>query len=214
MTWMTCLIPLIASLTAFEPQAGVTVVAVVKIPEVSEQYTKTKDLEAVFDKDRTAFARARDERKTKIDRAKEALQAELKPGNDAYRARRKEIAEMEAEMQAFVELEGERLEQGLAQSLRSIFDDIHAAIGEVAKERNIDIVLASDDMPNEVPTSTQQVRQQIVLQKVLYWDKRVNITDDVVTRVNGKYAAQKAGTPPAAPAAGGAGKPAQPPTNK
>lgn len=214
MTWTTCLIPTLLSLAVFNPQAGVTIVAVVKVPEVSEKYDKTKDLERQFEQLRGDFAKERDTLKANIERATKSLQEEFKPNTDEFRNRRKEIAIMEAELQAFVELEGERLEQGLARSLKSIFDDIQAAVGDVAKEKGIDIVLASDDMPPEVPNSTQQVRQQIVLQKVLYWDPRVDITADVITKINAKYASAKPGDKPATPPAGGTAKPAHAPEKK
>lgn len=186
--------------------AGVTIVAVVKVPEVSEQYKKTKDLEGQFEQLRAAFNKEREERKSRIDRAARSLQEELKPGTDAYRDRRREIAVMEAEFQAFVEYEGEKLEQGLARSLRTIYDDIQKAVADVAAEKGIDIVLATDEMPAEAANTTQQVRQQIVLQKVLFWNPRVDITADVIEKANAKYAAQKSGE-----AANSSAKPAKTP---
>ena len=78
-------------------------------------------------------------------------------------------------------------EQGLADSLREIYVDIKGIVGEVALERGIDVVLASDLMPPQVPGAPNQVRQQILLQKVVYWNTRVDITDEVVARLNAQY---------------------------
>lgn len=198
-----------------------TKIAVVNVATVSEKYSKTKDLESQFDTLRKSLSQQRDAMKDKIERSKTALQEELKPGTDEFRARRKEIALMEAELQWFVESEGQRVEKGLAESLRSIFDDIHACVAEVADEQGIQIVLAADNVPADSPDTPNQARQTILLQKVLYWKPDVDVTEAVVTKLNQRY---KSGAIPAAngsaerpkpapapdkskPAAGGAEKP-------
>ena len=173
-----------------------TKVAVVTVGAVSEKYAKTAELEAQFDAVRRKLNQERDSMKEKIERANRSLQEELKPGTDEFRARRKQVALMEAELQWFVESEGQKVEKGLAESLRSIFDDIHAAVREVAQEKGIDIVLASDQLPAETPESPTQVRQHILLQKVLFWTPSLDLTEDVITKLNARY---KAATPAAGP---------------
>jgi len=174
---------------------GSTKVAVVNIAAASEKYAKTADLEAQFDAVRRKLNQERDSMKEKIEKANRSLQEELKPGTDEYRARRKQVALMEAELQWFVESEGQKVEKGLADSLRSIFDDIHAAVREVAQEKGVEIVLASDQLPADSPDSPTQVRQHILLQKVLYWTPGLDLTEDVIAKLNARYKS-------AAPAAG------------
>jgi len=172
-----------------------TKVAVVTVGAVSEKYAKTADLEAQFDVVRRKLNQERDSMKEKIEKANRSLQEELKPGTDEFRARRKQVVLMEAELQWFVESEGQKVEKGLADSLRSIFDDIHAAVREVAQEKGVEIVLASDQLPAETPDSPTQVRQHILLQKVLFWTPSLDLTEDVITKLNARYKA-------AAPAVG------------
>ena len=187
----------VALVLAVGPQfaRGSTKVAVVNVGAVSEKYAKTADLEAQFDAVRRKLNQERDSMKEKIEKANRSLQEELKPGTDEFRARRKQVALMEAELQWFVESEGQKVEKGLADSLRSIFDDIHAAVREVAQEKGVEIVLASDQLPAETPDSPTQVRQHILLQKVLFWTPGVDLTEDVITKLNARYKA-------AAPAVG------------
>jgi len=173
---------------------GETSVAVVNIPEVSERYHRRTDLEARFELVRTDLNKNRDAMRDKISRAGRSLQEELKPGTDEYFQREKELAMYEAELQYFVESQGRRIERELAGSLKLIFDDIQAAVIDIAKQRGIDIVLAADQLPDAPPENTSQVRQQIVLQKVIYWHPNVDITDDVVAHLNQAYdAANKGG---------------------
>ena len=169
---------------------GQPVVAVVNVPAVSERFQKTADLEARFDAIRRTLNEQRDALRDKAERTARSLEEELKPGTDDFRARRKQLAMLEAELQYFIESEGRRIEQGLASSLRAIFDDIQATVRLVAEEKGIDIVLAADRMPDETADTGAQVRQQILLQKVLYWSPQADITDAVVTRLNARYEAQ------------------------
>ena len=101
----------------------------------------------------------------------------------------------EAELQWFEESESQRIERGLAESLRVIFTDILAAIREVADEQGLDVVLAADRLPQEPAQNTTQIRQQIVLQKVLYWNPRVDLTEMVIARLNERYRAMKLKSP-------------------
>ncbi|MFH1109740.1 MAG: OmpH family outer membrane protein [Planctomycetota bacterium] len=166
-----------------------TKVAVVNVAGASEKYAKTADLEAQFDAVRRKLNQERDAMKEKIEKANRSLQEELKPGTDEFRARRKQIALMEAELQWFVESEGQKVEKGLAESLRSIYDDIQTAVREIAQGKGVDIVLAADQLPAETPDSANQVRQHILLQKVLFWNPSVDLTDEVITRLNARYKA-------------------------
>ena len=45
-------------------------------------------------------------------------------------------------------------------------------------------------MPDETADTGGQVRQQILLQKVLFWSPQVDITDAVVVRLNARYESQ------------------------
>lgn len=171
-------------------QAGEVRVAVVNIPQVSERYQKRIELESQFEAKRKETSQKRDELRERIDRATRSLQEELKPGTDAYRDRAKELALLRAEMDFFMESESQRIEMELANSLRLIFDDILAATKQVAEQRGIDIVLSADTLPSGQAENPTQMRQQIVLQKVLYWKPSLDMTAEVVQRLNEQYRAQ------------------------
>jgi Skp family chaperone for outer membrane proteins len=189
---------LTAILLAVGQQIGTARVAVVNVSTVSARYARTADLEAQFEQQRLSFNEQRNAMQQKIQRLGQSLQQELRPGTPEFEARRKELAMQEAELQWFSEAESQRIERGLAESLRSIYADILAALREVADEQGIDIVLAADQLPEEPAQTTTQVRQQIVLQKVLYWNPRMDLTEQVIARVNERYRAQKATSPPGA----------------
>ncbi len=167
--------------------SGAVKVAVINLPEVSERYHRTADLERHFEEIRKSLNEKRDAKNAKIEKMARSLQEELKPGTEAFDKRRKELAMLQAELQWFVEAEGKKVEQGLAEALRKIYKDIQAVVADVARDRGVDIVLASDTVPDETPSSPSQVRQHILLQKVVYWSPNVDITDEVVQRLNTRY---------------------------
>ena len=194
--WMTAAMLSVAQ----QGTAGTTRVAVVNIGAVSERYQKTTDLEATFEQRRVAFNQRLNELRQKIDTTKRSLQEELKPATPEFEERRKELTMSQAELQWFTDSEGQKIEEGLALSLREIYTDIQGVVAAVAKEQNLDLVLAVDRLPADPPANTQQARQQIVLQKVLYWEPRTEITEEVATRLNTNYkAAKPAGADGAAP---------------
>ena len=162
-------------------------VAVVNVAVISEEYQRTAALEAQFEQKRLALNERRNELAKQIDTLGRSLQEELKPGTTAYDERSKQLALAEFEAQYFMEAEAKKIEQGLAQSLRSIYDDIQQAVRDIAEERGIDIVLTADMLPRETPENTNQARQQILLQKVVYWHPRVDLTGAVIKRLNETY---------------------------
>ncbi len=170
--------------------AGSVRVAVVDVPLVSGEYHKTADLEAKFESVRQGLNQQRDTLRDKVELARRSLQEELKPGTEEFRTRRKQLALLEAELHYFMESESQRIEVDLARSLERIFADIHGMIRVVAQEKGIDIVMSADRMPDEAAESPTQVRQQILLQKVLYWSPQVDLTSEIVARLNGKYKAE------------------------
>jgi Skp family chaperone for outer membrane proteins len=172
------------ALVAIGQTPGSTRIAVVDIPAVSEQYYKTAELEAQFERQRISLNKERDALREKIERTGRSLQEELKPGTQEFQQRRKQLAMYEAEMQWFVEATGQRIEGELAKSLRMIYADLQIAVRAVAEENKIDVVLSADRLPKEAPQTTTQARQQIVLQKVLFWNPNVDLTAQVIAHLN------------------------------
>lgn len=198
MAFGSCLMACVLSVAGQTSPMGTTRVAVVNVGTVSEKYLRTAELEAKFEQKRVALNAQRIALEEKIERTRRSLQEELKPGTPEFNERRKQLAMLDAELQWFMESEGQGIEFELAQSLRQIFGDIQLAVREVAKEQKIDLVLSTDQLPPETPPKTAQARQQILLQKVLYFAPQTDITDQVVARVNSIHKAKTA--PGAAPA--------------
>jgi Skp family chaperone for outer membrane proteins len=167
-------------------RASVTV-AVVDVPTVSEKYIKTADLEDQFNVQRQEFNQERERRKEEMDKLARALKEQFKPGTADYQARQRQLVVLEAELKIFDEQEGTRLEQQFTESLKAIFDDIRAMVGLIAEERSFDLVLVADQLPTEDIPNPSIMRQQIAMQRVLYYSPHLDITNEVIARLNADY---------------------------
>ncbi|MHC5108273.1 MAG: OmpH/Skp family outer membrane protein [Planctomycetota bacterium] len=174
---------------AQQPSAG-TNAAVINVAVASERYLRTADLESQFESRRLELRQKGEDYRNRIEQKRRILTEQLKPGTDAFNATQKELAMLEAEAQFFLESNTRMMDQGLANSLRSIYTDIQLAVREVAEEQGYQIVLAVDELPAEMPGNPTAAKQQILLQKVVYWNPRVDITDKVIKRLNARYGAQ------------------------
>ncbi|MFQ5462700.1 MAG: OmpH family outer membrane protein [Phycisphaerae bacterium] len=167
--------------------------AVVNVALASERYLRTAELEAQFDARRQRFKEEANARQDEIDKKGRALQEQLKPGTEAYAQRQEELAMLQARLQYFAESTKQELDAALAAALRSIYTDIQQAVREVAQENGYDVVLAADELPANVPPSPKLATQEILWQKVVYWNPGIDITADVIARLNARYAAQSGG---------------------
>ncbi len=174
---------------------GATTVAVVDVPKVHEGYARTIELEAQFDDARRGFNEEVENRRARIERDSRALQ-EFKPGTADFQERRKQIAQLDFDLRYYTESKQAQLEQSLSESLLLIHMDVQAIIKVVADERQIDVVVAGEAFPEGLPESAAALKNQILLQKVLYWNPRVDITSEVIVRLNSQYEQQRGSTKP------------------
>lgn len=185
--WATCVL-------FGPPSLGSPKVAVVNVPLAHEKYARTKDLEAEFEVHRRQFNETRESFRDRIERETLAIR-DFKSGTPDYEERGKQIAQLQFEMQWFVESGQRKLDAQLAKALKLIFTDIKAEIRRLAEERGIDVVVAADESPDDPsPTSAGQ-KNQILLQKVLYWSPEVDLTDELIARLNDRYSKQGTNKP-------------------
>jgi Skp family chaperone for outer membrane proteins len=181
-----------------QASAGGTKIAVVDVPAVSDAYAKREKLEGEFEAMRARYREQVDGEKAEIDRQRRVLEEQFKPGSDDYEARKEEIILREARLKVYMDREGVRLDRIVNTSLRSIYDDIRAMVAKVAEEEGVDIVLAKDEIPPPSGANSDVLRQQIMLQKVLYFRPTVDLTAKVSERLNAEYQKAEAAAPPAA----------------
>jgi Skp family chaperone for outer membrane proteins len=162
-------------------------VGVIDLLKASEKYVKTADLEDEFDALRQQFKEERQRRQEEIERMVRALEEQFKPDTPDYETREKELLVKKAEFDLYSEREETALQSRFSRSLKAIFDDIRRMAGVVAEERGLDLVLVADQRPTEEIVNPTAMRQYIAMQRVIYHHPRLDITDEVINRLNVGY---------------------------
>lgn len=178
-----------------------TNIAVVDVARVFEQYAMTRDLETKFDDARREAADEAEQRRGSIEQMRRALAA-FNPDSDDFKRREDELSRAEVEFQVWSSQTEKRLKASHKRWLMRIYTNARTAVADIAKERDIDLVLTYDQLTEDAPDSVA-LRQQILLQKVIYHSDRIDLTDDVLLRLNEAYRAsggiRSIDAPPAAP---------------
>lgn len=166
-------------------------IAVVDVARIFEQYKLTQDLESTFEQKRRDLGAEAEKRRESLDQMRRSLAA-FDPTSQDYTQRENEMLKAEVEFQVWSTVEEKRLKNEHKQWLRRIYSDTQRVIGDIARSRGYELVLTYDRLMEDAPDSTA-LRQQILLQKVIYYNEQMDITDEVLTRLNGEYASQNQG---------------------
>jgi len=163
-------------------------VAVCDIVQVFNNYTRATDLTAAMNKRRDSLKAENEKRGQAI----EALRLELEGlvvGSKKYEAQFSEMQRLTIERDAWMRFQEAMVMRDHHRLTRDMYEEIIKTIGEVAKQRGIDIVLyypRADIQSN----NTKQLLQQIQARKVLFAADGVDLTDAVLMRLNENYRAR------------------------
>jgi Skp family chaperone for outer membrane proteins len=162
-------------------------IAVLDVAKAFEDYEMTRDLESIFDQARQEAADEAKKRTADIEQRRKAL-AGFDPASDDFTRRESEVSRKESEFQVWSTDTERRLKNHHKRWLLKIYHNTRTVVADLAKERKIDIVLTYDQLTEDAPDSVT-LRQQILLQKVIYSSERIDLTAEVVARLNKAYQA-------------------------
>jgi outer membrane protein len=178
-------------------------VAVVNTAKVFSDMKETKDSNAALQSEQQALQAQAQERKAKQDKL-EQDKAQIKPDAPQWAELNRQLVQMRTENEVWQR----QVEQDLGRKLRSeakrISDKIRKAIEEVAKAKGYDLVVAeqpeiTDADLERIPP--QQVFNALLARNVFYAADSIDITQDVLAKLDAGYTPGAATTPaPAAPA--------------
>lgn len=109
----------------------------------------------------------------------------LKEDSSDYMARAKELFEKQASYQARQEFYKQQM--GLKEQLwtKKIYQEIMQIAGEIAKEKGLDLVFKEDEIDFS-ETNANELGLSIRMQKLLYSGGCVDITDEVIARLDAR----------------------------
>ena len=152
-----------------------------------EKYAMTKDLEAMFDERRRAAAAEAERKRASVEAKRKNLLA-LKPESAEFAQLEQEITRMEIEYEVWAAHQEQALKRDHKRWLMRIYKNVKDGVAQIALGSKIDLVLTYDQLTEDAPDSIA-LRQQILLQKIIYFDDRIDLTQAVLSQVNAKYEA-------------------------
>jgi Skp family chaperone for outer membrane proteins len=189
------LVSMVSSLAyAAEPSK----VAVVNTARIFNDMLERKDLQAKMEAEIKLLDGVAKEKQDKIIALRTTRDA-LKSDSAQFKEKNAELLKTGIEFEAWSKISQASLQRDQKQQMKMLFDKIEAAVGEVAKQKGVDLVF--NDRRQEIPedldrVSGDQLKELINTRTVLYSSPTADISNDVLALLDAKYR--------------GAAKPAQP----
>lgn len=192
--------PVIVLAAMFVCFAGYQTMALRELSRIQPAVIATVDLEKVFNSidERSA---ALDELNTMANELQadisartaelEQLDEELEiytPGTEQHQEIIQTLSLQSSELRAYIEWGHRRLEVKQAASLRRIYNSIKASVEREAMEKGYDLVLVNDSLQPIVPADETETRRQITARRMLYSNGQLDVTQDVIDRMNREFA--------------------------
>ena len=115
----------------------------------------------------------------------------LKPDSPQYEEANKAFTAAAIDFKNWGELSQAQAARQEKMLTKMLFDKITAAIAEIAKERGIDLVFAEQPPFAIERMSPQELQQAMVQRQVLYSNASIDLTQDVIARLDERYNTQK-----------------------
>lgn len=132
---------------------------------------------------------------------------ELRPESAIYQEKTNQMMEKAVQFEVWLKLKEAEMARTEKEQIKALYEKIRDSCKEVATEKKLDLILAErkPELPaNMEKLTADQVRQIISANDVLYANERADITQEVIMRINKKYAAT-GGIAPAANSGTGTG---------
>jgi len=150
--------------------------------ELKEKQAVEADIQSKIDK----FNEQQEKRKKNI----EELRADIDlyaPDNPTFEKKQEEVDKKVVEYLTWKDYTQRKLNDERIIQIENLYRSITDAVGLVAAENGYDLVLSREGEPSFKDANLQQVLNLIALRKVLWADESVDLTDQVIQRMNNEY---------------------------
>ncbi len=129
-------------------------------------------------------------RRQKVADLKSAMEL-LKPDAPQYEEANRAFMTGAIEHKNWLEVSQAQAARNEKMLTKMLFDKITTTIAEIAKERGIDLVVAEQPAFNIERMTSEQLTQAMAQRQVLYTSASMDLTNDVITRLDDGYNAAK-----------------------
>jgi Skp family chaperone for outer membrane proteins len=166
-------------------------IAIANPARIFTEIQQTRDLQAKFKNELDAVNTERQQRELKLNDTRAARDS-LKPDSPQWAERNQELVRLAVEYEVWQRMMQAELERQQKQQMRVIFDQITEAVGRVASQRGIELVIAEvrPDLPDTLDQiNVNDLRARLVSRNVLFNAPQVDISNDVIAEMDARYRA-------------------------
>ena len=163
--------------------------ATISFLRVFNEAAQIQDLNVQIRQREQAFQAEAKQRQESI-QVKQEMMAAFTAGSADYEARRKELMKMNIEANTWFQVTEAGIEEMKHDWTKLIYEQALEIIDKIAKERNYDAVLQYKALPPATERTVQGIRRVIQERDVVYAKPSLDITEEVIRRLNQAYRAK------------------------
>lgn len=164
-------------------------IAIANPARVFSDIQETKDLRGKMENLRKGLAAEDQQRKAELNDLQTQRQ-QLKPDSPQYAEKNKELLQKAIEYETWGKMQQANMQHEQKLQMKTLFDKIEVAVAEIAKQRQIDIVIAEQkpDFPDDIDAiNVDQLRMLINQRNVLYAAPEQDISNEVIALLDARY---------------------------
>lgn len=174
--------------TTAAPPLGSKVV-VVDLVRIFNECQQIADLNSMIKKKSKELNQEAEQRRKVIEDKQLELTA-FTPGTPDYEARRKDLVRLNIEANVWLKVSEESMEQEKFEWTRIIYEKSLRVVDSIARERGYEIVVQRTEfVPDDVGQNVQALRRMIQDRTVVYHVPEIDVTSEVVRRLDAEYQA-------------------------
>jgi len=150
----------------------------------------TQDVRARLDAEKKSLQEQETEKRKKVEELRSAMEL-IKPDAPQYEEASNAFTTAAIEFKNWGEFSQATFARREKMQTKLLYDKITAAIAELAKERGIDLVVAAQPPIAIEKMNVLELQQLMAQRQVLYANATVDITSDVLAKLDEKYNAVK-----------------------
>jgi Skp family chaperone for outer membrane proteins len=169
-------------------QAEPTAVAVVNVQRAFNNLQEKQAIESQLKQRAQKLQQQQKQKQQAIQQMRSDLDL-LEPGTKQYKQKQSELERQVVDYKAWQGFKQKKMEQFRGVQMQNLYRKVSETAGSVAKDNGYDIVLYHQSSPNFNFQNMKQVSQMIQMRKVLWSRDKLNITDQVIQRMNNNFQA-------------------------
>jgi len=163
-----------------------TAVAVADLQRVFENLNEKVQMEADIQTRAEQIKQEQDKKQRELQLLKGDLDL-LAPDTPAYAQKQLQLESQAIQLQAWMAFQQKKIQRERVAQIENLYQQVLDAVGMVSKQNGYDLVLFKEQQVNFGNANPEQLSAAIQVRKVLYSADELDITDQIITRMNNDF---------------------------